>query len=168
MDTSSHQSRWKRIALVASVLGAGVIYLWQPITELFFTRAYDENVVVAIETETLKAQSTDPLLVIRVRISNRGAVPAWIKNEDGKGELTLEVNNVSGTSGQWIDEKSVSVVAKTDLLDGHKGGYVIAPNAYFEEVESIPLPKGNYLLKATLKFPDGDYIDQRSFIHHSE
>lgn len=168
MDTASLQNHWKRIALIASLLGAGVIYLWQPITELFFTGAYEENVIVSIDAESLRDQGNDPLLVVRVRISNRGAVPAWVKDETGKGDLALEVSGIAGTTGKWVDSDALKVIAQTSLLNKHKGGYVVAPNSFFEEVESIPLPKGNYLLKATLRFPDGDYLDQRAVIHHSE
>lgn len=168
METLSSHSRVKWVALTASVLGAGVIYLWQPITELFLTGTYDENVIVSVDAESFKDKGSDPLLVVKVRITNRGAVPAWVKDENDKGDLFLVVSPIHGTTGKWIEDEKLEVVAQTSLLNRHKGGYVVAPNSFFEEVEAVPLPKGNYLIKATLKFPDGDYIDQRVVVSHSE
>ena len=79
------------IALVASVLGAGIVYLWQPITDLFVTGAYDPNVIIQVDSESVKGDGNTPLLVIRVRAVNKGNVPATLKDEAGKGELVVEV-----------------------------------------------------------------------------
>ena len=59
------------LALVVPVIGAGIFYLWQPITYYFFTEAFDENVVLLIDAETVKSDTMNSLLAIDVKASNR-------------------------------------------------------------------------------------------------
>ena len=149
------------IAVVASVLGAGVVYLWEPITDMFVTGAYDPNVIIQVDSESVKTTGKNPLLVIRVRAVNKGNVPVRLKDTDNRGELSVEVRSIDdSTPTQWIDPAKLDLVAKTNLLANHTGGYVVAPNSYYEEVGTIPLKPGTYWIKSTLTFPDGDYVDQ--------
>lgn len=149
------------IAVAASVFGAGVVYLWQPITDMFVTGAYDPIVILQVDSESIKGDSSAPFLVIRVRAVNKGNVPATLKDEDGRGELNVEVRAIEGSApGEWLDPTKLRSVAKKNLLASHSGGYVVAPNSYYEEVGTLPLKPGTYWIKSTLTFPDGDYVDQ--------
>jgi hypothetical protein len=62
------------LALVVPVLGLAIFYLWQPVTDYFVTGAFDENVVLQIDAETVKSDSKNPLLVIHLKASNTGNV----------------------------------------------------------------------------------------------
>ena len=44
------------------------------------------------------------------------------------------------------------LITEKHLLDKYTNSHMVAPNAYQDEVESIPLPPGNYWIKATLVF----------------
>ena len=53
------------LALVFPVIGAGIFYLWQPITDYLVTGAFDENVVLIIEADTMmKLKDWHCLLVL--------------------------------------------------------------------------------------------------------
>jgi hypothetical protein len=157
------------IALVASVLGAGVVYLWQPITDLFVTGAYDPNVIIQVDSDSVKGDGNTPLLVVRVRAVNKGNVPATLKDEAGKGEINVEVRAIEDTApGEWLDPNKLRSVGKKSLLSAHYGGYVVAPNSYYEEIGMIALKPGTYWIKSTLTFPDGDYVDQVHVTHHQK
>ena len=149
------------VALVISFIGAAGFYLWQPITDYFISGTFDENVILQIETDTLKSDRISQLLVMHIKIVNRDNVSATIKNEDGKGELQLQVRRIDKVGdGTSLDPEKLPLVTEKSFLKQYAGGYVIAPNAYYEEVESLALPLGNYSIKSSLLFDDGDYIDQ--------
>ena len=155
------------IALIASIAGAGVIYLWQPITDLFVTGAYDPNVIIQVDSDSVKGDGNTPLLVVRVRAVNKGNVPATLKDEAGKGELVVEVRAIEDTApGERLEPSKLRSVAKKNLLVDHAGGYVVAPNSYYEEVGTIPLKPGTYWIRSTLTFPEGDYVDQVHVTDH--
>jgi hypothetical protein len=157
------------IAIAASVLGAGVVYLWQPITDLFVTGAYDPNVIIQVDSDSVKGDGNTPLLVVRVRAVNKGNVPATLKDEAGKGEINVEVRAIEDTApGEWLEPSKLRSVGKKNLLVDHAGGYVVAPNSYYEEVGMIALKPGTYWIKSTLTFPDGDYVDQVHVTHHQK
>ena len=161
------KNKFGLIAVVASFLGAGVVYLWQPLTDLFVTGAYDANVIIQIDSDSIKGDKENPLLVIRVRAVNKGNVPATLKDESGRGDLVIEIRAIeNNAAGEWLDPSKLRSVAKKNLLAEHSGGYVIAPNAYYEEVGMIPLKAGTYWIKSTLTFPEGDYVDQVHVMNH--
>ena len=51
IDWKKHSKQW--IALIASIIGLGILYLWQPITDYFITGLYDENITVKSEIESI-------------------------------------------------------------------------------------------------------------------
>jgi len=156
------------LALVLPVIGAGIFYLWQPITDYFVTGAFDENVVLLIDTETVRTDTKNPLLVIHVKASNRGNVPVTIKTDGGFGQITLQVLRIENSvEAKWLDPEKLPLVAETNSLRNHNGGYVIAPNAFYEEVEGIALPPGTYWIKGSIIFENGEYIDQSTIVNHS-
>ncbi len=150
-----------KLMVAFPVLGMAVIYLWQPITELFLTGSYDDNVIVQLETETIKVNEHSQLLVLHVKPVNRGSVPVTITGDGKKGKFTVEVKRIDKTpDSQWIERDKLTLVNKTDILRHHKDGYTIEPNAYYDEVEAITLPTGIYWVNAKVTFDDGDYVDQ--------
>lgn len=156
------------LALVLPALGAGIFYLWQPITDYFVTGTFDENVVLLIEAETLKSDTNNPLLVIHVKASNRGNVPVTIKTDGGIGQIALQVRRIeSPAEAKWIDPEKLPLIAETNSLRRHNGGYVIAPNAFYEEIEAISLPNGIYWIKGSIIFENGEYVDQVAIVNHS-
>lgn len=156
-------------ALVVPVIGAGIFYLWQPITDYFVTGAFDENVVLLIDAETVKSDTKNPLLVIHVKASNRGNVPVTIKTDGGIGQIALQVRRIeSPAEAKWIDPEKLPLIAETNSLRHHNGGYVIAPNAFYEEIEGIALPAGTYWIKGSIIFENGEYIDQATIVSHAQ
>jgi hypothetical protein len=156
------------LALVLPVIGAGIFYLWQPITDYFVTGAFDENVVLLIDTETVKSDTKNHLLVVHVKASNRGNVPVTIKTDGGVGQIALQVRRIENPlEAKWLDPEKLRLVAETNSLRNHNGGYVIAPNAFYEEVEGIALPSGTYWIKGSIIFENGEYIDQSTIVNHS-
>ena len=157
------------LALVVPVIGAGIFYLWQPITDYFVTGAFDENVVLLIDAETVKSDTKNPLLVIHVKASNRGNVPVTIKTDGGIGQIALQVRRIDKPDeAKWIDPEKLPLIAETNSLRRHNGGYVIAPNAFYEEIEGIALPAGTYWIKGSIIFENGEYIDQTAIVSHAQ
>lgn len=85
LDLKKISTGW--MAFLVPALGAAIFYLWQPITDLFVTGAYDENVVLQLDTESVKTDGKNSLLVIHIKATNRGNVPVTIKSEGGRGHL---------------------------------------------------------------------------------
>jgi hypothetical protein len=155
------------LALVVPVIGAGIFYLWQPITDYFVAGAFDENEVLLIDAETVKSDTKNPLLVIHVKASYRGNVPVTIKTDGGIGQIALQVRRIENpTEAKWIDPEILPLIAETNSLRHHNGGYVIAPNAFYEEIEGIALPSGTYWIKGSIIFENGEYIDQTAIVSH--
>ena len=166
MDLKKISAGWMAIAL--PVIGAGIFYLWQPITDYFVTGAYDENVVLLIDAETVKSDTKNPLLVIHAKASNRGNVPVTIKTDRGIGQIALQVRRIEKPDeAKWIDPEKLPLIAETNSLRLHNGGYVIATNAFYEEIEGIALPAGTYWIKGSIIFENGEYIDQSVIVNHS-
>ena len=131
------------------------------------TGAFDENVVLLIDAETVKSDTNNPLLVIHVKASNRGNVPVTIKTDGGIGQIALQVRRIENPAeAKWIDPEKLPLITKTNSLRHHNGGYVIAPNAFYEEIEGIALPAGTYWIKGSIIFENGDYIDQTAIVSH--
>ena len=81
--------------------------------------------------------------------------------------LVVEVRVIEDAApGEWLDPSKLRSVGKQKLLSAHSGGYVVAPNSYYEEVRTIALKPGAYWIKSTLTFPDGDYVDQVHVTSH--
>jgi hypothetical protein len=157
------------LALVLPILGAAIFYLWQPVTDYFVTGAFDENVVLQIDAETVKSDTKNPLLVIHVKVSNRGNVPVTIKSDSGVGQIALQLRRIQNpTEAKWIEPEKLALVAETNALRKHNGGYVIAPNAFYEEVEALALPSGTYWIKGSIIFENGEYIDQTNIVSHTK
>ena len=155
------------LALVVPVIGAGIFYLWQPITDYFVTGVFDENVVLLIDAETVKSDTKNPLMVIHVKASNRGNVPATIKSDGGIGQIALQVRRIEKPDeAKWVEPERLPIIAETNSLRRHNGGYVIAPNAFCEEIEGIALPAGTYWIKGSIIFENGEYIDQIAIVNH--
>jgi len=155
------------LALVVPVIGAGIFYLWQPITDYFVTGAFDENVVLLIDTETVKSDTKNPLLVIHVKASNRGNVPVTIKTDGGIGQIAVQVRRIENPGeAKWVEPEKLPLIAETNSLRRHNGGYVISPNSFFEEIEGIALPTGTYWIKGSIVFENGEYIDQTAIVSH--
>lgn len=155
------------LVLVVPVIGAGIFYLWQLITDYFVTGAFDENVVLLIDAETVKSDTKNPLLVIHVKASNRGNVPVTIKFHGGTVQIALQVRRIEKPDeANWIDPEKLPLIAETNTLRRHNGGYVIAPNTFYEEAEGISLPNGIYWIKGSIIFENGEYIDQVAIVNH--
>jgi hypothetical protein len=155
------------LALVVPVLGAAIFYLWQPVTDYFVTGAFDENVVLQIDAETIKLDTKNPLLVIHVKATNRGNVPVTIKSDGGVGQIALQVRRIENPAeAKWIEPEKLALVAETNALRKHNGGYLIAPNAFYEEIEALALPPGTYWIKGSIIFENGEYIDQAAIYRH--
>ena len=167
MDLKKISAGW--IALVVPVMGADIFYLWQPVTDYFVTGTFDENVVLLIDAETVKTDTKNPLLVIHLKASNRGNVPVTIKSDEGVGQIALQVRKIGPQEeAKWLEPEKLPLVADTNSLRNHNGGYVIAPNAFYEEVEAIALPPGNYWIKGSIIFENGEYIDQSIIFTHRQ
>lgn len=167
MEIKKISAAW--MALILPALGAGIFYLWQPVTDYFVTGTFDENVVLLVDAETVKTDTKNPLLVIHLKASNRGNVPVTIKSDGGIGQIALQVRRIERPEeAKWLEPEKLPMVAETNSLRHHNGGYVIAPNAFYEEVEAIALPSGNYWIKGSIIFENGEYIDQAAIVSHAK
>ena len=167
MEFKKISTSW--LAFVVPIAGAAVFYLWQPVTDYFVTGAFDENVVLQIDAETIKSDTKNPLLVIHLKASNRGNVPVTIKSDGGGGQIALQVRRIENPAeDKWIEPEKLALVAETNALRKHNGGYVIAPNAFYEEVEALALPSGTYWIKGSIIFENGEYIDQTNIVSHTK
>ena len=167
MELRKISASW--IALFVPVAGAAIFYLWQPVTDYFVTGAFDENVVLLIDAETVKSDTKNPLLVIHIKASNRGNVPVTIKSDGGVGQIALQIRRIENlTEAKWIEPEKLALVAETNALKKHNGGYVIAPNAFYEEVEALTLPSGTYWIKGSIIFENGEYVDQTAIFFHTK
>ena len=154
-----------KLMVALPVLGIAAIYLWQPITELFLTGSYNENVVLQIETETNKIDLDNQLLVLHVKPLNRGSVPVNISGDGRKGKFTLEVKKIDTVANNgWVEQEKLTLVNNADILRHYKDGYTIEPNAFYDEVEAIKLKLGTYWINAKLTFDDGDYVNTSAVV----
>ena len=154
-----------KIMLAMPVIGMAAIYMWQPISDYFLTGGYDANVILQIETEANKIDADNQLLVIHVKPINRGSVPVNISGDGKKGTLVVEIRKIENTTNnKWVLDENLQLVNTIDAIRNYKNGYMIEPNAYYDEVEAITLANGFYWVKATLTYDDGDFIDQSSVV----
>ena len=150
-----------KLMLALPILAAAVIYLWTPISELYFMGTLHENVIVQLESEVIKVDEKRQLLVLHIKPVNKGSVPVAIIGDGKKGKITIEVKQIDKTQNeQWVESDQLRLVNKIDILRHHAEGYTIEPNSYYDEVEAITLPLGTYWIKAIVTFDDGDYVDQ--------
>lgn len=156
--TASHH--WGRVAVALSVFGAAVFYLWQPVSDYFLTGNFEPNLSIQVETESFALDTKVTLLAVHVKTINRGNVPVELLGSKGKGEIQLEIRRLDTLpTGSWVEPEKLPLVAQKDVLAKHSGSYVLEAAGVFDEVESIALQNGLYWIKATLVYPEGDYID---------
>lgn len=166
MQTNSLKTQhWGRVAVAISVVGAAIFYLWQPVSDYFLTGNFEPNLSIQIETEAFVLDAKQTLLAVHVKTINRGNVPVELLGAKGKGEIQLEIRKLDSLpSGSWVEAEKLPLVAQKDVLAKHSGSYVLEAAGVFDEVESISLPNGLYWIKATLIYPDGDYIDHAAVV----
>jgi len=153
------------VAFALSCAGAAALYLWQPITEFFFLKTYEENIVLSLSTDVLPSDKQQKLLVVTMKLMNRGNVPVIIKSNDREGRLSLEVSRIEKSpAGQWLDPATLPTVSQKDLLKKHEGRFEISPDAFFNEVEAISLPPGNYWVRASMSSAGGSTIEQSTVV----
>jgi len=137
-----------KIMLAMPVIGMAMIYMWQPISDYFLTGSYDANVILQIETEANKIDADNQLLVIHVKPINRGSVPVEITSNNKKGSLIVEIRKIENTTNnKWVLDENLPLVNTIDAIRNYKNGYMIEPNAYYDEVEAISLANGLYWIK---------------------
>lgn len=169
MDNQQHhmpKGGW--IAAVVSAIGAAIFLFWQPVMDYFITGTYDDNVVVQIDAESVAIDSSDKLLVVRVRALNKGSVPFKL-NSDGKSELTLEVRQIDrAVKGRWVDPSSYPVTIKKSVLEATAADVTVAPNSYWAREFSVPMPVGAYWLQAKLHRKSGDDLMDGIYFQHGK
>jgi hypothetical protein len=150
-----------KIALSVPIIGAIVFYAWGPFSEYFLTGSYDENIMLVVETENIKLDDKNQILTIHVKPMNRGNVPVELNQKEHKSSLVVEIRKIeSPETLKWLNPDNLPLLNKTDILGKYKDGYLIEPNAYYDEIEAMSVPNGFYWVKATLTFDDGEFIDQ--------
>lgn len=150
-----------RVALALPVLGMLIVYMWQPIQDFFITDSFNEAVNLLVESDVPNIDSKRKLLVLHVQPFNKGNVAIHLNEKSQKDSFILELRKIDiPNSSAWLEPSKMELVNKIDLLKDYQDGYVIEPNTSYDEVQSIALPKGFYLAKATLNFSDGGMIDQ--------
>ena len=125
--------------------------------------------VLQIDADSVKSDTKIPLLVIHLKASNRGNVPVTIKSDGGVGQIALQVRRIENpVEAKWIGPEKLALVAETNALRKHNGGYVIAPNAFYEELEALALPSGTYWIRGSIISENGEYIDQAAIVSHAK
>lgn len=137
-DWKQHTTSW--VALLFSVIGAVLLYLWQPISDYFITGTYDENILIQSDSESVDVNSEDPLLVIRVHISNKGSVPIKINAKELEQKIELfQIEQIKYK--EWVHEDSGKLVAAENIFNDTSVSS-IAPNSQLEIVKAIKTNKG--------------------------
>lgn len=163
IDWKQHSTSW--VALIFSVVGAVLLYLWQPISDYFITGTYDENILIQSESESIDINSEEPLLVIRVHISNRGSVPIKINPKDLEQKIELfQIEQIKDK--EWVHEEVGKLVATENIFNDTSVNS-IAPNSQLEIVKAIKTNKGTYFVKYRLVTDSRKLIKQTDFINHS-
>ena len=154
----------QQIYLALPVLGIFIFYMWQPISEVF-KGAYNDNVIVALETQTFTVDKDKKLLVIHVKPQNNGNMPVDISSIKKHGKFTLEVRKFENLDeAQWQEPEKMKLVNSADILRRHKDGYTLETGAFYDEVESIALKNGFYWISTKLTFDNGDYVDESAVV----
>ena len=150
-----------KLVVAIPVIGMAITYLWQPIQDLFITDSFNEAMNLLVESDVHNIDPKRKLLVLHVQPFNRGNVAIHLNEKSKKDSFFLELRKIDvPSSSAWLEPSKMELVNKIDLLKEYKDGYVIEPNTSYDEVQSIALPKGFYLAKATLTFANGEVIDQ--------
>ena len=158
----NHTGSW--VAAIASAIGAAVFLLWQPVADFFVNHAYDDNIVLQIDSDSLKLDSGQQLMVLRVRVANRGNVPVKLISQ-ANGELVLEVKKiVKLQEGDWIDTEAQPSIAKRVMLKKDGSELSVAPNSYWAKEVALSLPKGAYIVRANLTKQDGSRTSEEVFV----
>ena len=153
-----------KLIIALPVISMAIIYMWQPISEVF-RGTYNDNVIVVLETEILKIDKNKQLIVIHVKPQNNGNMPIDITSEKKHGKFTVEVRKLQNLDvAMWQDYEKLPLVNSIDLLRRYKDGYTIETGAFYDEVESIALTNGFYWINAKLTFDNGDYVNESSVI----
>jgi len=166
LDNQHHMPKGGWIAALVSALGAAIFFLWQPVMEYFITGTYDDNLVLQLEAQTMKADADQRLVVLRVKAANKGNVPVRLTSQ-GKGDLTLEIRKIGKTEvAQWVDPTSYPVIARKLVLAADSSDLVVPPNSYWSKEVTIPLVEGMYWMSGILKRKDGDQISESIYFEH--
>ena len=163
IDWKQHSTSW--VALLFSVVGAVLLYLWQPISDYFITGTYDENILIQSESESIDLNSENPLLVIRVHIANRGSVPIKINPKALEQKIELfQIEQIKYK--EWVHEEIGKLIATENIFNDTIVNS-IAPNSQLEIVKAIKINKGIYFVKYGLITESGKVIKQTEFINHN-
>ena len=154
----------QQIYLALPVLGVFIFYMWQPISEVF-KGAYNDNVIVALETQLFTIDKDKKLLVIHVKPQNNGNMPVDVTSDKKHGKFTVEVRKFDNLDeAKWQEPEKMQLVNSTDILKRHKDGYTLETGAFYDEVESIALKNGFYWINTKLTFDNGDYVDESAVV----
>jgi len=166
-SSTHHKLSTGWIAAFLTFVGAGVIYLWQPVMDYFVTGTYDENIILKLETDSFALKDHLNLLAIRVKADNRGSVPVRLPNPPGEGVLSIEVRRIKDPiPGVWLDFGQLPLVTKTQALKQATPNPIsVATNAIYEEVQTIVLPDGDYWIKVFLSTSSNPSLTQSSVLH---
>lgn len=155
------------IALLASVLGIIVLYLWQPISDLFITGTYDEIVTLRTDFEILNQQRKIPLLVIHTKITNRGNVP--VKINPSLDENKIEIFEVQESkSFEWIKESDDKFVTSKKIFNEEEVEIQVDPNSYLERLSAIRLPRNLYSINTTVVGKSGFRLNEKELVEISK
>lgn len=113
------------------------------------------NIQLLVSTEVMKYQGNNQLLLIHVRPKNIGKVKVSPKH------LTVTVSELPINLPQGaIDLKKLNEKYKTDILDRYKDGYEVEPNAEYDELVTLVVPKNTmYTVYSEIGLEDGDEVD---------
>jgi len=157
IDWKKHSKQW--IALIASVVGLVILYLWQPITDYFITGLYDENITVKSEIDSIYNINELPTIIIRTRISNRGNVPFKIDYESKDQEITI-YKIKKEKNGVWYDFSKSEKITSKKLFNTDQQNIEIAPSAFIEKNNMISLEEGLYLIKLNVNGKNGYHYEE--------
>ena len=129
-EARSNMSRGRWMAAALSAGGAFVFFLWQPISDYFVTGTYDDNIVLQVDADSMRLDEQDKLLVVRLRVSNRGSVPVRLHSK-GKGALHVEIRHIANAdTAEWVIPHTYPVVVQKPVFELSETELSVAPNAY--------------------------------------
>jgi hypothetical protein len=162
------KNQFQNIVAIGSAIGLALFWGWQPLVSLF-TGDFNENLNIQISFETVETCKPAKLLVLHIQPQNKGSIPIEMGGEKS-GSMIVTVRQIPDDLpvDKWLNPDTLKIVATTDIIKRHPGGYYLDRNIAYDEAETIAVRPGNYWAGVVVTYPDGDYIDQSIVARVSE
>jgi len=149
-----------KLVVMLTVIGGIVFTLWDPLTNLFYTGYFHNNVTLEMKAQSFTLSQNKELLVLHVLPTNKGNVPISIKD---KNSFILEIRKIENPEKfAWIEPSKLQLISQIDMLRNlptPSDPFTLEANGAYDTTEAIPLDDGVYWINAILKHSGGVVTD---------